>query len=100
MYLLPLRLDRQLFVGTCAVYFFILNSAKLPAYYFANQFQHAELSFTMKFLPLVLAGAVFGFWLNRHLSDKLFTKIVYSLTFLMGWYILIEGLTGLAHPWR
>src|SRR5208282_1332666 len=28
MYLLPLNLDRQLYVGTCAVYFFILNTAK------------------------------------------------------------------------
>src|SRR5580692_5747161 len=33
MYLLPLRLNRELYVGTCAVYFFILNTAKLPAYY-------------------------------------------------------------------
>ncbi|HEX2973788.1 MAG TPA: TSUP family transporter [Tepidisphaeraceae bacterium] len=91
MYLLPLRLDRQVFVGASAVYFFMLNTAKLPAYFFAGQFAKAEVPFTLCFVPLVLGGALFGFWVNKHLSDKLFTKIVYSITFLMGWYILIDG---------
>ena len=91
MYLLPLRLDRQLFVGTCALYFFVLNSSKLPVYWLAGQFNHAELGFTLKFLPLVVVGAIFGFWVNKRLSDKLFTKVVYILTFLLGWYILIDG---------
>jgi uncharacterized membrane protein YfcA len=92
MYLLPLRLDRQLYVGTCAVYFFILNCCKLPAYYFSGQFAHAQLSFTLCFLPLVFAGAFFGKWLVKRLNDALFTKIVYVLTFLLGCYILFDGL--------
>lgn len=91
MYLLPLRLDRQVFVGTSAIYFFILNSAKLPAYYLADQFANAKLPFTLQFVPLVAAGAVVGFCVNKRISDKLFSRIVYVLTFLMGWYILIDG---------
>lgn len=100
MYLLPLNLNRQLFVGLCAAYFFALNSAKLPAYYFSNQFVHAELPFTLRFTPLVVAGALFGFWINKRLSDKLFTTIVYAITFALGWYILIDGvvkLVGIRH---
>jgi hypothetical protein len=95
MYLLPLRLDRQLYVGTCAVYFFILNTAKLPAYYASGQFAHAQLSFTFRLLPLVVAGAVFGRWLNKRLSDVLFTTIVYIVTFALGWYILADGILRL-----
>jgi uncharacterized membrane protein YfcA len=95
MYLLPLRLDRQAFVGTSAIYFFILNTAKLPVYWASGMFRHAEWSFTFKFLPLVLAGAVFGKWLNRRMSDKLFTRIVYAVTFCLGWYVLREGVGGL-----
>jgi len=91
MYLLPLRLDRQVFVGTSAIYFFILNTAKLPAYWLADQFANAKLPFTLQFVPLVAAGAVFGFWVNKRIGDKLFSRIVYVLTFLMGWYILIDG---------
>lgn len=94
MYLLPLKLDRQRFVGVCAFYFFLLNTAKFPAYWASNQFQHAEFSFTVKFLPLVVIGALLGFWINKRISDKLFTKIVYLLTFLLGWYILYDGIGG------
>lgn len=95
MYLLPLRLDRQLYVGTCAVYFFLLNTAKLPAYYFTGQFAHAQLSFTIRFLPLVVVGAIVGRWLNRKMSDTFFTKIVYIVTFALGWYILADGILRL-----
>ena len=97
MYLLPLRLDRRFFVGLCAIYFGILNAAKMPAYWLSGQFAKAEMSFTLKFLPLVFAGAVFGFWINKRLNDAVFTKIVYLLTFLMGWYILIDGIGVLLH---
>jgi hypothetical protein len=92
MYLLPLRLDRRIFVGTCAVYLFALNTAKLPAYHFAGQFEKVKITFSLQFLPLVLAGALFGLWINRKLSDRLFSKVVYALTFLLGWYVLIDGI--------
>src|SRR5690606_20993501 len=92
MYLLPLRLDRQLFVGTCALYFFLLNTAKLPAYYAAGMFNNAEIGFTMRFAPLVFLGAGFGYYVLRKMSDKLFSRIVYVATFILGWYLLIDGL--------
>ena len=92
MYLLPLNLERQLFVGTCALYFFVLNTAKLPAYMGTNMFQNAPFSFSLRFLPLVAAGAVFGFWLNRRMSDKAFTWIIYFVTFCLGWYVLGQGI--------
>jgi hypothetical protein len=96
MYLLPLRLDRRIFVGTCAVYFFALNTAKLPAYHFAGQFEKVKITFSLQFLPLVLAGALFGLWINRRLSDRVFSKVIYVLTFLLGWYVLIDGILKLS----
>jgi uncharacterized membrane protein YfcA len=92
MYLLPLNLDRQLFVGTCAIYFFILNSAKLPTYYAAGMFKYSSLAFTLQFLPLVIAGALFGLWINKRMSDKFFLRIVYVITFCLGLYILFDGI--------
>ncbi len=96
MYLLPLKLERQLFVGTCALYFFLLNTAKLPAYYASGMFADAELPFTIQFAPLVIGGALLGWWVLRRLSDKLFSMIVYAVTFMLGWYLLVEGIMQLA----
>jgi uncharacterized membrane protein YfcA len=95
LYLLPLDLNRQLFVGTCAIYFFILNTAKLPIYAASGQFAHASPLFALEFLPLVIAGACVGLWLNRRISDLWFSRVIYVVTFLLGWYILYEGLSGL-----
>lgn len=97
MYLLPLKLDRQLFVGTSAIYFFLLNTAKLPAYHASGMFSQVSPAFALKFLPLVIAGALFGIWINRRLSDKLFTRVVYIVTFALGWYCLFDGLRALYH---
>jgi uncharacterized membrane protein YfcA len=98
MYLLPMKLERQLFVGTCALYFFILNTAKLPAYWQAGMFQQAEIGFTVRFAPLVLLGAAAGWWLLKRMSDKLFADVLYALTFVLGLYLLIDGgLTVLRH---
>jgi uncharacterized membrane protein YfcA len=96
-YLLPLKLDRAAFVGNSALYFFILNSAKLPFYYLLGQFHHASLGLTAQFMPLVLIGAFVGVWMNRRINDKLFTRIIYIVTFLLGVYILVEGAWNLSH---
>lgn len=100
MYLLPLKLERRLFVATCALYFFVLNSLKMPFYYQAGLFEKAELGFTVMFIPLVLAGAIFGFWVNKRMSDKLFINIVYVCTFVLGWYIMADGVMTLVRQLR
>jgi uncharacterized membrane protein YfcA len=51
----------------------------------------------LRFVPLVLLGAVFGFWVNRRIRDGVFTKMVYAITFALGWYILYRGWEGLVH---
>jgi uncharacterized membrane protein YfcA len=95
LYLLPQKLERQLFVGTCAVYFFILNTVKLPAYSRAEMFTPDVLVLALKLLPLVAAGAVFGFWVTRKMNDELFSRLVYIVTFLLGWYLLFDGIRSL-----
>ena len=96
LYLLPQKLERQLFVGTCAVYFFLLNTAKLPAYWGTSMFSRPVLLLSLYTSPLVVAGAVFGFWVNRKMNDALFSKVVYVLTFLLGWWLLYDGVRDLA----
>jgi hypothetical protein len=95
MYMLPLRLDRRLYVATSAMFFFFLNTAKLPAYYASGQFAQAKISTTFLFLPLVVLGAIAGRLINRRLSDLWFTRIVYIVTFALGWYILADGILRL-----
>lgn len=98
MYLLPMKLERKLFVGTSALYFFLLNSAKLPAYYASGMFAQAELGFTIQFAPLVLVGAAMGYWVLKRLNDRHFSVIIYAVTFILGWYLLGDGILRLFQP--
>jgi uncharacterized protein len=91
LYLLPRKLDRRVFVGTCAIYFFMLNMAKLPAYWAASQFSREVLLVSAKLLPLLFVGAAFGFWINRRMTDRVFSKVIYVVTFLLGFYLLYLG---------
>jgi uncharacterized membrane protein YfcA len=95
LYLLPQGLDRQLFVGTCAIYFAILNAAKLPGYWFAGQFDGQVLPLSLKVLPLVFLGAVAGFWMNKRMSDRIFSHVVFTATFALGLYLMYVGLRSL-----
>jgi uncharacterized membrane protein YfcA len=99
LYLLPQRLDRQLFVGTCAIYFFILNNAKLPAYYLSGLFDNISWRQTLQLTPLLVVGAVLGFWLNKRMNDRVFSNIVYGVTFVLGAYLLIDAVRSLAAIW-
>jgi uncharacterized membrane protein YfcA len=95
MYLLPLRPPRRLFVGTCALYFAMLNSAKLPAYFMSGMFASISPRLLLMLAPLVFAGAAAGFWVNRRMSDRLFTQIIYAGTLVLGLYLLWDGAAAL-----
>ncbi len=51
----------------------------------------------LPFLPLVLVGALFGFWVNKRINDRLFSNTVYLIAFILGWYLLAEGVWQLRH---
>ena len=96
MYLLPLKPERRTFVGTTALFFAMANTAKLPTYYFAGQFDRTEPSFIVKFLPCVLAGALAGFWLVKRMTDLSYLRFVYYATFSIGAYLVADGTRLLA----
>jgi len=92
LHLLPQKLERQMFVGTCAVYFFMVNTAKVPVYVSSHQFRADMIRPSLYALPLVFCGAIFGYWLAKQLNEKLFARIIYTLTFFLGWYLLYDGM--------
>ncbi|HEX8914094.1 MAG TPA: sulfite exporter TauE/SafE family protein [Humisphaera sp.] len=91
LFLLPQKLDRRVFVGTCAIYFCLLNAAKLPAYAGTQMFDAPRLTLSLSLAPAVLAGAGFGFWVNKRMSDRIFSRVVYAATFSLGWYLIADA---------
>jgi uncharacterized membrane protein YfcA len=88
LFLLPQRLEKQVFVGTMLAYFFIGNLAKVVPYAVRGLFTAHSLMLAAVLVPCVALGAVLGVALNRRISIRAFQIAVYALTVCLGLYLL------------
>jgi uncharacterized membrane protein YfcA len=95
VYLLPLRLDKTVFVGTTVVYFAAVNYAKLAPYAWLGQLGSINLMTALVLSPLAPAGMWLGLWLHTRVSPELFYKLCYAFVFVAGCKLLYDGLA----PW-
>lgn len=102
IYLLPRGLRRELFVGTAAWFFFIVNVVKLVPYAWLGLLNVGNLLVAIVLLPLAFAGAALGVWLNRRVQQRGFTLAIYVLltltgiqlvsgSSLIGWLVHLRG---------
>lgn len=97
MYLLPQRLDRQIYVGTIMMTFFAVNYAKLIPYAWLGLFSAENLTTSLILAPLAPIGMWMGVRLNRWFSNQWFYRASYAALFLMGVKMIYDGL---APMWR
>ncbi len=95
VYLLPRGLGRQLYVGTAAWFFFIVNLVKLVPYAWLGLLSVDNLLVALVLLPLAALGAALGVWLNRAVQERTFTLIIYALLVVTGLQ-LVSGTTFVA----
>jgi uncharacterized protein len=84
IYLLSLRTPKMEYVGTMAVFFFILNLLKLPFVSYLGLVNGHTLLINLELAPAVLAGAWFGKWLLGKMNQRVLENITLSLAVLSG----------------
>jgi uncharacterized membrane protein YfcA len=89
---LPRRLDRDVLIGTTALFFAVINWIKVPAYAALGQFTHANLLTAAALLPLALCSTVAGVWLVRRIAPERFYTAIYWLMILVGAALIWEAL--------
>ena len=95
MWVMPKRLPRDVFVGTSAIFFAVVNWIKVPAYLALGQFTTANLAATAALLPFAVLASLAGVKLVRRVSPERFYTIVYWLMIAAGGKLLLDGI-GLA----
>jgi len=80
LYLLSRKLPKEKFVATGAWFFFVVNLLKAPVYAWYHLYSRASLEFAVLMVPAVLAGALAGRWLIRHMAQSVFEVLVIALT--------------------
>ena len=88
MYLLPQKLDKRVFTSTMVCFFGVINATKVIPYLSIGLINGNTLKYGIYFIPVIPVGTALGFWLNRHLSQKTFTKIIYALVIFSGFQLL------------
>lgn len=88
MYFLAMRTPVQVFLGTSAWFFAIVNVFKVPFLAGIGLFDSHVLLMDAVLVPLVIIGAFAGLRLARRLDQRVFDKIVIGLTILGAVYLL------------
>lgn len=90
MYLLAMRLPKNVFIGTGAWYFAILNWCKVPFMTGLGLINGDSLLFNLKLLPAVFVGSLIGVQVSKKLSNGAFEKLVLLLTAVSALKLLIS----------
>lgn len=89
MYFLATRTPIQVFLGTSAWFFAIINVIKVPFLAGIGLFTGPVLLTDAILAPLVVLGALLGLRVARRLDQRLFDRIVIVLTVLGAVYLLL-----------
>ncbi|WP_296537615.1 sulfite exporter TauE/SafE family protein [Rhizorhabdus sp.] len=95
IYVLPQRLERDVLVGTTAIFFALVNWMKVPAYAGLGQFTSANLTASAALMPVAIGSTFAGVWLVRKVDPGRFYAMIYWLTLLLGTKLLWAAITRL-----
>lgn len=90
IYLLGQHLDKQKFIGTSVIYYFVVNSLKVIPYLILGLIATDTFTLQLMLLPLIPVGTFTGSRLHRIMSETLFRNIIMVLIFLTG----LQMITG------
>lgn len=93
IWVLPRRLDRDVLVGTTAIFFAAVNWIKVPAYVALGQFTSANLLVAAILLPVATLSTLAGVWLVRRVAAERFYAAIYVLMILVGVRLVWDAVT-------
>jgi uncharacterized protein len=82
LYLLSMRLEKRLFVGTAAWFFFIINWLKVPLMMDHDMITMSTFKAGLAVFPAVVVGALAGVLIIKYLPQKVFNVIALVLAAL------------------
>ena len=83
LYLLSMRLPKNIYIGTGAWFFFIVNLSKVPLHVWSwNTITVNSFLLDLLMIPAIAAGAFLGIWLVRLLPEKFYRILVIVTTLL------------------
>ncbi len=91
IYALPRQLPKQVLAGTGAIYFAVINAAKIPAYLALGTMTRETMLLSAALLPAAVVTNYGGIYLVRVIPQALFYRILYALLFVLALKLMFDG---------
>src|SRR5690606_1069047 len=83
VYLLSMRLPKNVFIGTTAWFFLVINWFKVPFHIFSWHTITLDIFLLdLSTLPFIILGAVLGIWIVRKLSESMYRWFIIVMTII------------------
>ena len=90
IYLLPLRLKKEIYVGTRIIFFTCINLVKLPFYLYLSMVNTSSFTQSLILLPLSVFGIFVGYKLLKVIEESLFYNAIYILILVASTKLIID----------
>ncbi len=92
LYLLPIRMKKEIYVGTRIFFFTFINLIKLPLYINLSMINFESFKHSVVLFPVALLGILIGYKLLKIIEEKLFYNFIYALIFVTSTKLLYDYL--------
>ena len=90
IYLLPLRLKKEIYVGTRIIFFTCINLVKLPFYLYLSMVNTSSFTQSLILFPLSVFGIFVGYKLLKIIEESLFYNAIYILILVASTKLIID----------
>ena len=79
IYLLPLRMQKEIYVGTRVVFFTLVNLIKFPFYINLSMITFDSFKQSILLFPLSIVGILIGYQILKYVEESIFYNIIYII---------------------
>jgi len=90
VYLLPLRMKKEVYVGTRVIFFTCVNLIKLPFYLNLSIITLESFKQSMMLFPLAVIGIGIGYQIIKIIEENLFYNVLYILIFISSTELILD----------
>ena len=79
IYLLPLRMQKEIYVGTRVIFFTLVNLIKFPFYINLSMITFDSFKQSILLFPLSIVGILIGYQILKYVEENIFYNIIYII---------------------
>ncbi len=94
-YVVPLKLDRKVYVGTATLFFAMINFSKILPYGYLGLLDGTNLLTSLVLMPMVPVGVFIGFNLLKRMNQNTFNLVMTCSLLIVGCKLTFDGVRSL-----